>query len=479
MKILHVCAELFPLLKTGGLADVVGALPKAQVLADSTAEVRILLPGFPNILQGINDQVKVTELDTFAGHITLLFGNFQGIHVYIIDAPHLYNRQGSPYHDEFMNDYTDNYKRFALLGWIACELACGLDSFWRAEVVHAHDWHAGLACAYLSARGKPALSVFTIHNMAYPGLFNSKHLSEIQIPADFYQMRGLEFYGQISYLKAGIFYADHVTTVSPTYATEITFPESGFGMHALLQERRSHGQLTGILNGVDETIWHPRLDHIITANYHMGNMKGKALNKTYLQTRMHLPVTAKSPLFAVISRLTEQKGLDWVLSALPSIVEKGGQLVVLGSGDIWMQDAFKHAAQQYPKHIAVHIGYDDALSHHIIAGSDVVLMPSRFEPCGLTQLYGLKYGTLPLVRSTGGLADTVIDCTLENLNDKIATGFVFHGFDTQALDNALRRVFALWSHPKDWACVQNAAMRQDYSWHNTANQYLTLYRNLF
>ncbi|MEY4474894.1 MAG: glycogen synthase [Pseudomonadota bacterium] len=476
MRVLHVCTELFPLLKTGGLADVVGALPAAQIAEG--ADVRVMLPAFPELCRGIPDTVLVREIDTFAGRVFLRYGYYQGIGIYLIDAPGLYDREGSPYHDSFLYAYADNYRRFALLGWMACELACGLDGYWRPEVVHAHDWHAGLACAYLAARGRPARSVFTVHNLAYQGLFSAHHFTELHLPAAFCQMHGLEFYGQISYLKAGLFFADHVTAVSPTYAREITQPTFGYGMEGLLQERASQGQLTGILNGVDSDIWNPHSDPLLHARYDSEHLQAKAVNKTHLQTTLGLAVTEKPPIFAIISRLTAQKGLDLVLEALPDLLKLGGQLVVLGTGDTILQEAFLAAAADYSGQVGVKIGYQEAFSHRIIAGADVILVPSRFEPCGLTQLYGLKYGTLPLVRHTGGLADTVVDCTLENLADGTASGFVFDECDAQALMRAIRRAFVLWDRPKQWRHVQRHAMALDFGWQVAAANYLSLYRHL-
>lgn len=476
MYVLHVCSELFPLLKTGGLADVVGAMPAAQIAQG--ANVRVLLPGFPALKEGIPETHEVATLDTFAGRVTLRFGHYQGVGIYLIDAPHLYDRPGSPYHDQAMYAYSDNHRRFGLLGWVAAELASGCDHFWRPQVVHAHDWHAGLACAYLAARGRPARSVFTVHNLAYQGLFSAHHMAELYLPQDFFQIYGLEFYGQISFLKAGLFYADHVTTVSPTYAKEITRPEFAYGMEGLLQQLEREGRLSGILNGVDDAIWDPATDKLIANCYQRENLKEKALNKQHLQTAMGLDVDPEKPIFAVVSRLTSQKGLDLVLEALPMLLNGGGQLALLGAGDAPLQEAFLAAAAAYPGQVGVQIGYHEAFSHRIIAGSDVILVPSRFEPCGLTQLYGLKYGTLPLVRHTGGLADTVNDCSLENLSEGSASGFVFNDCDAKDLSNALRRAFVLWTRPTLWRYVQRQAMAQNFSWEKAAVSYLDLYRRL-
>ena len=476
MQVLHVCSEMFPLLKTGGLADVVGALPTAQIAEG--ADVRVLLPAFPDVRNGIPGTVLVAEIDSFAGRVGLRYGTYHGVGVYLIDAPWLYERPGSPYHDQSMHAYPDNHRRFALLGWMACELAKGLDRYWRPRLVHAHDWHAGLACAYLAANGYPARSIFTVHNLAYQGLFSAHHMQELWLPPSFFSLYGLEFYGQISFLKAGLYYADHVTTVSPTYAREITRPEFGYGMEGLLQDRQRQGRLSGILNGVDDAIWDPANDARLTACYDAERLKEKAKNKVHLQKAMGLQVNESLPLFAVVSRLTSQKGLDLVLDALPALLQQGGQLALLGAGDAVLQQAFLAAAADYPEQVGVQIGYHEAFSHRIIGGADVILVPSRFEPCGLTQLYGLKYGTLPLVRRTGGLADTVVDCALENLADGTASGFVFDDCDAVALGNAIRRAMVLWSRPKHWRHVQRHAMGLDFGWQVAAKEYLSLYQRL-
>ncbi|CAO98292.1 glycogen synthase GlgA [Erwinia tasmaniensis] len=476
MQVLHVCSELFPLLKTGGLADVVGALPAAQIAAGD--DTRVLLPAFPDLKKGITQIQVVAQLQTFAGYVELHFGHFNGVGIYLIDAPGLYDRPGSPYHDESQYAYSDNYLRFALLGWVSCELACGLDPWWRPEVVHAHDWHAGLSCAYLAARGRPAKSVFTVHNLAYQGLFNARHMEQIQLPHSFFDVYGMEFHGQISYLKAGLFYADHVTAVSPTYAREITQPEFGYGMEGLLKQRLLEGRLSGILNGVDPAIWNPAHDLLLAARYNRDVLDAKRENKRQLQIAMGLKIDEKAPIFAVVSRLTKQKGLDLVLEALPGLLEQGGQLVVLGAGDAELQQGFLAAAAENPGQVGVQIGYHEAFSHRIMGGADVILVPSRFEPCGLTQLYALKYGTLPLVRRTGGLADTVNDCSLENLADGIASGFSFEDSNAWSLLRAIRRSFVLWSRPSLWRYVQRQAMGMDFSWQVAAVAYRDLYQRL-
>ncbi len=476
MQVLHVCSELFPLLKTGGLADVAGALPAAQIAGGTDA--RVLIPAFPDIKRGIGETQVVGHLDTFAGHVTLRYGVFQGVGIYIIDVPGLYDRPGSPYHDQSLYAYPDNHLRFALLSWMAAELGSGFDGLWKPDIIQSHDWHAGLTSAYVRSRHIPVKTVFTVHNLAFQGLFDSYHLQQLQIPYDFFQMYGLEFYGQISYLKAGLFYSDHITTVSPTYAKEITRPEFGYGMESLLLEREREGRLTGILNGVDDAIWQPRDDVLLSARYDADDLRSKMINKAYLQRAMGLDVDDSRLVFAVVSRLTSQKGLDLVLEALPDLLERGGQLAVLGAGDAVLQQAFLAAAADNPGQVGVQLGYHEAFSHRIIGGADVIMVPSRFEPCGLTQLYGLKYGTLPLVRRTGGLADTVVDCALENLADGSASGFVFEEANGKSLASAIRRAFVLWSRPKHWRHVQHHAMGLDFGWQVAAQAYLSLYQRL-
>ncbi|OOF84579.1 starch synthase [Rodentibacter ratti] len=475
MKVLHVCSELYPLLKTGGLADVIGALPFAQ--KEIGIDTRILLPAYPAIYRGIGETHIVAEFDNFAGHVVLRYGEYQGVGIYLIEAPHLYDREGNPYHDVNYNDYADNYKRFALLGWVGAELSTGLDSWWRADIVHAHDWHAGLTAAYLFNKGKPAKSVFTIHNLAYQGLFHHRHLYEIGLPEGMFHINGLELFGQISYLKAGLYYSDVVTAVSPTYAQEITTEEFAYGLQGLLSGLREQGRLVGILNGVDEKIWHPSCDGYIQYHYNQTSMAGKQKNKTALQAYFNLPENDRL-LFVMVTRLTEQKGVDLLVESADEIVKQGGQLAILGAGAAHLEEAILQLSATYPQNIAVKIGYDETLSHLMIAGGDVILVPSRFEPCGLTQLYGLQYGTLPLVRKTGGLADTVVNSSLENIKDRTATGFVFNHANVLALRHCLQDAFALWQELHTWEMVRSNAMEQDFSWYKAAKEYFSLYQRL-
>ena len=393
MRILQVSAELFPLLKTGGLADVAGALPAA--LQSVGCDVRVVLPGFPAVLAGLRDAVPVASFAMPWGEMVhVRFGLFAAITVgahslcgYVLDAPGLFERPGNPYEDEQRRPYDDNHRRFAALGWAAAHLARGLDPTWSPDLVHSHDWHAALSSACLkwqAGAGQPVPSVYTVHNLAYQGLFNAGHLADLGLPPSAFSVNGLEFHGQISFMKAGLFYADHITTVSPTYASEIQMPEQGCGLDGLLRGRR--GQLSGILNGVDDAVWNPASDRLIPHRFDARRLASKALCKADLQRETGLDVEAAAPLFAAVSRLTEQKGLPLVLAGVDDIIQRGGQLLVLGSGDADLESAFASIALANPGRMAVRLGYDEAFAHRIFAGSDVTLVPSRFEPCGLTQM---------------------------------------------------------------------------------------------
>jgi starch synthase len=486
MRILQVSAEIFPLLKTGGLADVAGALPTA--LQAAGCDVRVLLPGFPSIREGLEEAVIVGSFQAPWGEtIELAYGHLQpftrpgqSLGAYVMLAPGLYDRGGNPYEDANRQPYGDNLRRFAALGWAAARLAHGLDSHWRADVVHCHDWHAGLAPACLAmwpdAQAPRVPSVYTVHNLAYQGLFTPDHFGELGLPGYAFNVQGLEFHGQVSFMKSGLYYARHITTVSPTYAREIQTAAQGFGLDGLLRAR-AH-DLSGILNGVDDSVWNPARDALIEHPFDARHAGAKALNKAHLQSHTGLRVSADVPLFALVSRLTEQKGLPLVLAALDEILQQGGQLIVLGSGEHPLEQGFSRQALAHPDQVAVRLGYDEPFAHRIFAGSDVTLVPSLFEPCGLTQMYGLKYGSLPLVRRVGGLADTVVDTDLETLDNHSATGFVFDRFDETDFRHAVRRAFALYRRHGDWNRVRQTGMRLAFDWTSAARQYTDLYERL-
>jgi len=485
MRILQVSAEIFPLLKTGGLADIAGALPVA--LAAAGEDIRVLLPGFPAILAGVTDLTPVAEFSApWGDRAGLRHGRMampgapteQALHAYVIDAPALYDRPGNPYEDSHRQPYGDNHRRFALLSWAAVRLAQGIDPQWQPEVVHAHDWHAALVPAYLSfiraSQGLRVGSVFTVHNLAYQGVFPPWNFADLGLPDSAFQMNGLEYHGQVSFMKAGLHYADQITTVSPTYAREIQTSEQGCGLDGLLRARA--GTLTGILNAVDDAVWNPATDALLPQPYDVQRIAGKAACKAALQKTLGMAVAPDKPLFVVVSRLSEQKGLHLVLGGLDELLAQGGQLALLGSGDGWLEEAFRQRAAAAPESVSVTIGYDESMAHRLFGASDVTLVPSLFEPCGLTQMYGLRYGSLPLVRRVGGLADTVVDCTLEDMASDQATGFVFDDFTPAGYSRALRRAFALYARPADWRRVRANAMRRPADWATAAAQYIEVYR---
>jgi starch synthase len=467
MRVLHVGAEVFPLVKTGGLADVLGALP--QALIGQGADVRLLLPGLPAIVDAVLHQKIVCELGPCFGaaRVTLRLGQmpYSKVPVYVIDAPVLFRRPGSPYQASDGAEWPDNVQRFALLGWVGAHLASGeMDPAWRPDILHAHDWHAAMACAYVEAHPPAcAATVFTVHNLAYQGLFPSGDFPLLGLSSRFMASTGLEYHQQISFMKAGLKFASRVTTVSPTYAREIATHENGFGLDGVIRGRGA--DVSGVLNGVDGTVWDPATDAGIAERYSASQLGGKARCKRALQTELGLTHRPDAPLFGVVSRLTSQKGLDLVLGALPGLLSRGGQLALQGAGDPALEAAFVAVAQAHPGEVSVRIGYDEAFAHRLIAGADSILVPSRFEPCGLTQLYGLRYGTLPVVRNVGGLADTVVDAS-----EDAAT--------PAALDAALARASAAYAQPERWRRLTLRAMAQDYSWAEAAQHYMALYASL-
>ncbi len=497
LKVLYVCSEVFPLLKTGGLGDVSAGLPPA--LNALGADVRLLLPAFPSVVEGVTPEGP-TLLVPAGGSPGLPAGvgpqaasargptpwlragriTDSGMPVWLLHAPGLYERAGNPYLDASGQPWPDSAEQFAWLGWAAALLGTGLNAAWQPDVVHGHDWHTGLAFAYLRELGRTAVhrpaTVFTVHNLAYQGVFDVALRPRLGLPDGLFHLQGLEFHGHISFMKAGLKYSDAITTVSPTYAREITAPEQGCGLDGVLRQRQ--GQLHGILNGVDDAVWNPQTDPLVQPGFDADHLQGKVLAKARLQQRMGLKLRPDALLFSVVSRLTEQKGLHLLPAVVDELVQRGGQLAVLGSGDATIEQALRACAQRHPKQVALTVGYDEALAHGVIAGADVILLPSRFEPCGLTQLYGLRYGTLPLVRAVGGLADTVVDCSLENLDDGSASGFVFHDLDEPGLLSALRRAFALQRRPADWRAVQRHAMALRFGWARAAEDYLHVYASV-
>lgn len=470
-RVLSVASECVPLLKTGGLADVVGALPAA--LAVMGWEMRVLMPAYRALRPQITDWPLVfAEPDLFGGPGRVLAGKVAGTAMLMLDAPHLYDRDGGPYAGPG-GDFADNPQRFAALAWIAARIAqAGLADGWRPEVLHCHDWQAGLAPAYLAYGGAGGVvSVMTIHNIAFQGWADAAMLGELRLPPAEFRADALEYYGGLSALKAGLITADAITTVSPNYATELMRPVFGMGLEGVIAARAD--RVSGILNGVDEAVWSPETEPL---PYSVRRMRGKATNRAALCAKFGLEVPG--PLAIVVSRLTDQKGIDLIPAVLPDFIAGGGGLLVLGSGDAGLEGTMRDLAARYPGRVAVQIGYDEALSHRLFAGGDAVLVPSRFEPCGLTQLYGLRYGTLPVVAAVGGLADTVISANPAALAAGVATGISFQPTDALAFGQALRRLLALHGDPALWRRVQRNAMRQPVGWQASAAAYAALYESL-
>ena len=426
MKILFAASEAHPLIKTGGLGDVAGSLP--QELKRLRHDVRLILPGYRAVMAGAGQLTLVRELQLPGADapVRLLQGFLPDSKavLYIVDSPSHFDRPGGPYAGPDGKDWPDNAARFALFCRAVTEIAqgrAGID--WRPQLVHCHDWQTGLIPALLALEPQRPSTVFTIHNLAYQGLFDWNTFAALHLPQSFWNMNAMEFYGQFSFMKGGLVYSDWLTTVSPTYAQEILTPEFGCGLEGLLQAREEH--LIGILNGANYGIWNPNKDPHIDQPYNSRSLEGKALNKESLQRACRLPVLPDVPLIGHISRLVEQKGIDLLISALPELLKRKMQMIVLGNGDPEFEKGLQDVAKRHKDRMSVHIGYSEELAHRIEAGSDMFLMPSRFEPCGLNQLYSLRYGTVPVVRRTGGLADTVVDATGATLEQGSATGFVF------------------------------------------------------
>jgi starch synthase len=476
IKVLAVTSEIYPLIKTGGLADVAGALPAA--LKPEGVEVRTVVPGYPAVMAALSEGETVMTIgDSFGGAARLVAGKAKGLDIIALDAQHLFARPGNPYLGPDGKDWPDNWRRFAALSRAAADVALGALDSYRPDIVHAHDWQAGLTFAYTHFAPSRPGSVLTIHNLAFQGQFSPTLFPALGLPAEAFGADGIEYYGAIGYLKAGLYYADRITTVSPGYAAEIRTPEEGMGMDGLLRARS--GVMTGILNGIDEDAWNPKTDPHLAANYTKKTAAGaRALNKAAIQARLGLDPDPDAPLFGLVSRLTWQKGIDLLLANIPTIVGQGAQLAMLGSGDPGMEHGFSVAQGIHPGRIGSWIGYDEGLAHQVLAGSDAILVPSRFEPCGLTQLYGLRYGTLPVVARVGGLSDTVVDANPAALSRGVANGVQFAPVTYEMMKVAIERTAALYRQPELWKKLQTNGMAQDVSWTDPARRYAALFREL-
>ena len=480
MRVLHVASEAFPLAKTGGLADVSAALPSA--LRELDVDARLLLPGYP---QAIERAVNPRQVARFTGllgcgEIRLLSAHLPdtGIRIWLVDCPALYARAGGLYQNEDGSDWHDNALRFALLNHVAAMVADGsADGRWRPDVVHAHDWHAGLVPMLLSTRfGPRPASVLTIHNLAYQGIFAAEELEKLTLPNDPEVYSTLEFHGRLSFLKAGIVGADALTTVSPTYSREILTAEYGCGLDGLLRERAAC--LSGIMNGADYRIWDPGNDIHLTRTYTQRQIAPKRACKTAIQKEMGLEPSLDTPLIAFTSRLAHQKMPDVILEALPSLLAEDIQFALVADGDAACANRFRELAAGYPGQVSVRIGYEEALAHRLLGGADMLLHPSRYEPCGLAPIYAMRYGTLPIVRKSGGLADSVVDAVPKNIKCGTATGFSFNHATVHDLIECVQRALTLYRQPIAWRKIRSCAMQQDFGLSRSAQSYANLYRAL-
>ncbi len=473
MQVLSVTSELYPLVKTGGLADVTGALPGALKLHGVT--MRTLVPGYPAILAALETPTLVHEFkNLMGGPATLKSGKAKGLDIFVLDAPHLYNRAGNPYLGPDGKDWPDNAQRYAALSQVAADLARGALGSYKADLLHVHDWQAALAPVYLRYSGGPK-TIITVHNIAFQGQFPAAYFNVLNLPPQAFAIDGVEFYGNVSFLKGGLACADAITTVSPTYANEICTADYGMGLQGLLQARRA--QVSGIVNGIDTDVWNPATDKALAINFSAKDFSKREGNKRAVEKRFGLEV-GDGIIHGVVSRLTWQKGLDIFASLLDWLVASGGRLALIGTGEAAIETAVKEAAQRHPGRIGVITAYDENLSHLVQGGCDTMLVPSRFEPCGLTQLYGLRYGCVPVVARTGGLADTIIDANDAALAAGVATGIQFSPVDGLSLQNALVRTQRLYDNTAAWKTLQARGMATDVSWDRSAAEYATLYKTV-
>ncbi len=474
MNVLFVASECAPFVKTGGLADVIGAVPKT--LATMDVAVRVMLPAYPALARYDRGSVVWQAENLHGGPARLVTVSAEGLDLLLLDAPHLYDRPGNIYLDANGQDWADNALRYGALSRVAAEVAMHGADGWKPDVVNAHDWQGGLVPAYLHGRDGAPPTVLTIHNIAFQGMFDPSLMGVLGLNPALYTPEGLEYFGRLGFLKAGIAFADRITTVSPTYAWEIMTHDFGMGLEGILAKRAA--DVSGILNGIDLDVWNPDTDPSLVANYTPRSLKRKSENRAEVARRFALEPRDDAPIFCVISRLTTQKGLDLLLDTLPGLVARGARLAVLGSGDRGLEARFVHATRAYPGAVGCVIGYDEPLSHLMMGGSDAILVPSRFEPCGLTQMYGLRYGTLPVVARTGGLADTVIDANPAAVAAGTATGFQFAPVTAQALDHAIGRACEAFRDAKLWTSMVKRAMAHPVGWDQSAHAYKSLYETV-
>ena len=477
LRVLFVTPEIAPWMKSGGLGDVSAALPAA--LRAAGVDLRVLVPGFEPLLAQFRDAQHVATFPAPGGAMAparLLAANTaHGVPLLMIDCPQYYFRRGDAYQDHLGEDWPDNDLRFGLLGRIAALIASARPVDWEPQIIHCNDWPAALAPVYLRyAADRRARSIMTVHNLAFQGIFPAASLARLGLPAEAMSIEGVEYYGKLSFLKGGLVYADRITTVSPTYAREIQGKELGCGLDGLLRSRA--GVLTGILNGIDAETWDPGSDSSIASTYDINRIERKAENRSALRRLLGLPEEAAVPLIGVVSRLTRQKGIDLIVDIAPQLAQLPAQLAVLGTGERDLVEDLTALARAFPEKIVFKAEFNERFAHLIEAGSDMFLMPSRFEPCGLNQMYSLRYGTPPVARTTGGLADTVVDCSEMTLSAGTANGFVFTEPAAPALLETLSRAIAVWRDKNRWRELQRNGMRLDFGWRAGARRYCDLYR---
>jgi starch synthase len=475
MKVLCVASEIYPLIKTGGLADVMGALPSA--LKSKGVEIRTLIPGYPQVMALIKNASIALEIPSlFGGPAHILSTHVDGLELFVIDAPHLFFRDGGIYADTTGKDWSDNWMRFGALAQVAARIAESSIPTFIPDVVHAHDWQAGLVPAYLKyGKANKIPCIMTVHNLAFQGRFNFDIFPALGLPPQAYGVDGVEYFGGVGFLKAGLQTAWAVTTVSPTYAREIRKQEFGMGLNGVLNARSS--SVHGIVNGIDINVWNPANDGALAKTFTVDSIENRLENKKAVEAHFNL-VPTDGPLFVVISRLTLQKGLDLLSVAAETIISRGGNLAVIGSGDSSIESQLLGASSRHRGRIGVMIGYNEPLAHMMQGGGDAILIPSRFEPCGLTQLYGLRYGCVPVVTRTGGLADTIIDANDAALCMKVATGVQFAPMTLNTLNDVIAHTCALYANQPIWRSIQAAGMRYDVSWEHSANAYSNLYQSV-
>jgi len=474
-KILYISSEAFPLVKTGGLGDVAGSLPPA--LLKLQQDIRILLPAYQIVLDNLTTKKVISQASYNNIKVSILETRLPGskVKVWLVDCPMLFDRPGGPYTDQHNQPWSDNALRFAIFCYAAVDVALNkLTLNWLPTIVHCNDWQSGLVPALLSLYKKPPATIFTIHNLAYQGNFDYQTFVDLKLPPELWHIDRLEFYNQLSFIKGGIAFADKVTTVSPNYAQEIMLPEFGYGLDGLVKHRSD--DVSGILNGIDEKYWNPGADNHLVQKYNKRSLSNKQLNKLALQKEFNLPISETIPMIGMVSRIVEQKGFELILQSLPELLEQPVQVVILGTGDSHYEIELLNWHSNYPDKIVVTIGYSEVLAHQIEAASDLYLMPSTFEPCGLNQLYSLQYGTLPIVTPVGGLADTVVHASEETITKKTANGFVLETATKQSLIDTVHYAEQLFSQKDIWKQLQLNAMTADHSWQASAVKYLELYK---